>query len=397
MSHILQPWRSRVVRLASAVLLLLAVAVLTSGAVSTAARHTAPTISKAPFGSTAEGPVDLYTLTNSNGVEVKIMTYGGIIQSVRVPDRRHHFENVTLGFDNLPDYVAKSPYFGCITGRYANRIAKGQFTLDGVTYQLPINNPPNSLHGGFVGFDKHIWATTEIHGDDSVGLRMTFTSPDGDQGYPGTLVAQVVYTLTNDDEIRMDYRATTDKATIVNLTNHAYWNLAGEGSGAIYDHELRLNADHYTPVDPTLIPTGAIDPVAGTPMDFTKTTPIGDRIRDGFPQLVIGRGYDHNWVLNRPSPTDTSLIQAAHVHEPTSDRILDIYTTEPGIQFYSGNFLDGTLVGTSGHMYRQGDGFALETQHYPDSPNHANFPSTVLRPGQVYATTTIYKFSTGPK
>jgi aldose 1-epimerase len=397
MSHILQPWRSRVVRLASAVLLLLAVAVLTSGAVSTAARHTAPTISKAPFGSTAEGPVDLYTLTNSNGVEVKIMTYGGIIQSVRVPDRRHHFENVTLGFDNLPDYVAKSPYFGCITGRYANRIAKGQFTLDGVTYQLPINNPPNSLHGGFVGFDKHIWATTEIHGDDSVGLRMTFTSPDGDQGYPGTLVAQVVYTLTNDDEIRMDYRATTDKATIVNLTNHAYWNLAGEGSGAIYDHELRLNADHYTPVDSTLIPTGAIDPVAGTPMDFTKTTPIGDRIRDGFPQLVIGRGYDHNWVLNRPSPTDTSLIQAAHVHEPTSDRILDIYTTEPGIQFYSGNFLDGTLVGTSGHMYRQGDGFALETQHYPDSPNHANFPSTVLRPGQVYATTTIYKFSSGPK
>jgi aldose 1-epimerase len=397
MSHILQPWRSRVVRLASAVLLLLAVAVLTSGAVSTAARHTAPTISKAPFGSTAEGAVDLYTLTNSNGVEVKIMTYGGIIQSVRVPDRRHHFENVTLGFDNLPDYVAKSPYFGCITGRYANRIAKGQFTLDGVTYQLPINNPPNSLHGGFVGFDKHIWATTEIHGDDSVGLRMTFTSPDGDQGYPGTLVAQVVYTLTNDDEIRMDYRATTDKATIVNLTNHAYWNLAGEGSGAIYDHELRLNADHYTPVDSTLIPTGAIDPVAGTPMDFTKTTPIGDRIRDGFPQLVIGRGYDHNWVLNRPSPTDTSLIQAAHVHEPTSDRILDIYTTEPGIQFYSGNFLDGTLVGTSGHMYRQGDGFALETQHYPDSPNHANFPSTVLRPGQVYATTTIYKFSSGPK
>jgi aldose 1-epimerase len=397
MSHILQPWRSRVVRLASAVLLLLAVAVLTSGAVSTAARHTAPTISKAPFGSTAEGPVDLYTLTNSNGVEVKIMTYGGIIQSVRVPDRRHHFENVTLGFDNLPDYVAKSPYFGCITGRYANRIAKGQFTLDGVTYQLPINNPPNSLHGGFVGFDKHIWATTEIHGDDSVGLRMTFTSPDGDQGYPGTLVAQVVYTLTNDDEIRMDYRATTDKATIVNLTNHAYWNLAGEGTSDIYGHELRLNADHYTPVDPTLIPTGAIDPVAGTPMDFTKTTPIGDRIRDGFPQLVIGRGYDHNWVLNRPSPTDTSLIQAAHVHEPTSDRILDIYTTEPGIQFYSGNFLDGTLVGTSGHMYRQGDGFALETQHYPDSPNHANFPSTVLRPGQVYATTTIYKFSTGPK
>jgi aldose 1-epimerase len=398
MSSLPQTWRRRAVRLASAVLLIGALTVLTTGAVSTAARHTAPTISKQPFGIADGQNVDLYTLTNSNGMEVKIMTYGGIIQSVRVPDRRHRFENVTLGFDNLADYVAKSPYFGCITGRYANRIALGTFTLDGVTYHLPINNPPNSLHGGFVGFDKHVWATTEFHGDDSVGLRMTFTSPDGDQGYPGTLQAEVDYQLTNDNEIRMDYRATTSgKATIVNLTNHAYWNLAGEGTSDIYGHELRLNADHYTPVDPTLIPTGAIDPVAGTPMDFTQTTPIGDRIRDGFPQLVIGRGYDHNWVLNRPSPTDKSLIQAAHVHEPTSDRILDIYTTEPGIQFYSGNFLDGTLVGTSGHMYRQGDGFALETQHYPDSPNHANFPSTVLRPGQLYATTTIYKFSTGPK
>ena len=392
-----QIWRRRAVRLVSAVLLIGALTVFTTGAVSTAGRHTAPTISKQPFGSVGGQAVDLYTLTNSSGMEVKIMTYGGIIQSVRVPDRRHRFANVTLGFDNLADYVAKSPYFGCITGRYANRIALGKFTLDGVTYQLPINNPPNSLHGGTVGFDKHVWAATELHGDDSVGLRMTFTSPDGDQGYPGTLQARVDYQLTNDNEIRMDYRATTTKATIVNLTNHAYWNLAGEGTSDIYGHELRLNADHYTPVDPTLIPTGAIDPVAGTPMDFTESTPIGDRIPDGFPQLVIGRGYDHNWVLNRPNPSDTSLIQAAHVHEPTSDRILDIYTTEPGIQFYSGNFLDGTLVGTSGHMYRQGDGFALETQHYPDSPNHANFPSTVLRPGQTYATTTIYKFSTGPK
>jgi aldose 1-epimerase len=353
-----------------------------------------PSVKKDPFGSVGGQAVDIYTLTNSNGMEVKILTYGGIIQSVKVPDRHKHFENVTLGFDNLADYVAKSPYFGCITGRYANRIALGKFTLDGVTYQLPINNPPNSLHGGTVGFDKHVWAATVIQNHDGVGLKLTFTSPNGDQGYPGTLRAEVTYLLTDRNQIRMDYRATTDKATIINLTNHAYWNLEGEGSGSIDDHVLKLNASHYTPVDPTLIPTGAIDPVAGTPMDFTRSTAIGDRIRDSFEQLVIGRGYDHNWVLDRRSPTDTSMIRAARVLEPDSGRVLEIFTTEPGIQFYSGNFLDGTLVGTSGRMYRQGDGFALETQHYPDSPNKPNFPSTVLRPGQVYNTTTIYQFST---
>ncbi len=375
---------------------LLVAAVGFSGALASNNTHEpgSPSVKKEPFGSVGGKAVDIYTLTNSNGMEVKILTYGGIIQSVEVPDRRRHFENVTLGFDNLTDYVERSPYFGCITGRYANRIALGKFTLDGVGYTLPINNPPNSLHGGTVGFDKHVWAATVIQNRDGVGLKLTDTSPNGDQGYPGTLKSEVVYLLTDRNQIRMDYRATTDKATIVNLTNHAYWNLEGEGSGSMEDHILELNASHYTPVDPTLIPTGAIDPVAGTPMDFTRSTAIGDRIRDGFEQLVLGRGYDHNWVLDRKSPNDTSMIRAARVLEPDSGRVLEIFTTEPGIQFYSGNFLDGTLVGTSGRMYRQGDGFALETQHYPDSPNKPNFPSTVLRPGQVYKTSTIYQFST---
>jgi aldose 1-epimerase len=385
-------------RLAPAVAVLaLAVAAIGAAAglatVSSTAKCT-PTISKEAFGSVDAQAVDRYTLTNCNGMEVKILTYGGILQSIRVPDRHGNVVNVALGFDNLADYVAKSPYFGCITGRYANRIALGKFTLDGVTYQLPINNPPNSLHGGTKGFDKRVWAASPVQTATTVGLELTYTSPDGEMGYPGTLKTKVTYTLTEQNQIAMNYVATTDKPTIVNLTNHTYWNLAGEGSGAIYGHVLQLNADRYTPVDPTLIPTGVIDPVAGTPLDFTKPTAIGDRIRDGFAQLVIGRGYDHNWVLNRSSPTDQSMIVAARVLEPTSGRVLTITTTEPGIQFYSGNFLDGTLVGTSGRMYRQGDGFALETQHYPDSPNEPSFPSTVLRPGHVYHTQTIYQLST---
>jgi aldose 1-epimerase len=329
-------------------------------------------------------------------MRVRIITYGGILQTIEVPDRRGRLANVTLGFDNLTDYVERSPFFGCITGRYANRIANGTFTLNGQAYDLPINNPPNSLHGGTIGFDKHIWAAAPFtHGGD-VGLVMTFTSPDGDQGYPGTLQTRVTYTLTRDNGIRMDYRATTDKPTVVNLTNHAYFNLAGEGTGTIDDHLLQLNAKRYTPVDPTLIPTGTIDRVAGTPMDFTKPTAIGARNRDGsFEQLVIGRGYDHNWVLDRRDNTYTKLELAARVFEKDSGRVLTIYTTEPGIQFYAGNFLDGTLIGTSGRMYRQGDGFALETQHYPDSPNQPQFPTTVLQPGQTYQTTTVYQFSTG--
>jgi aldose 1-epimerase len=378
----------------AAVLGLAVIAMAGLSAASASTANCSPTITKGPFGSVEGQAVDRYTLRNCDRMEVKILTYGGILQEISVPDRRNKVANVTLGFDNLADYVAKSPYFGCITGRYANRIAKGQFTLDGVPYQLATNNGPNHLHGGNKGFDKRVWAATSFQTAKTVGVRLTYTSPAGEENYPGTLRTEVVYTLTQQNEIVMDYHATTSAPTIVNLTNHAYWNLEGEGTSSIGDHVLELHADRYTPVDATLIPTGAIDPVAGTPLDFTKATAIGDRIREGHPQLVIGRGYDHNWVLNRASPGDTSLIRAARVREPDSGRVLSIWTTEPGIQFYSGNFLDGTLVGTSGRMYRQGDGFALETQHYPDSPNHANFPSTVLRPGQVYETRTIYQFST---
>jgi aldose 1-epimerase len=373
-----------------------AVLAVTAGAVNAAPSGASgkPTIGKDFFGTTPSGErVDRYTLSNGR-MRVRILTYGGILQTIEVPDRRGRLGNVTLGFDNLADYVARSPYFGCITGRYANRIAAGRFTLDGTTYQLPINNDPNSLHGGTVGFDKHVWAATPVRGGDDVGLRLDFTSPAGDQGYPGTLRATVTYTLTAGNGIRMEYRATTDAPTVVNLTNHAYFNLAGEGSGSVEGHKLTLNARRYTPVDATLIPTGTLDPVAGTPMDFTRPTAIGARIREGFEQLVIGRGYDHNYVLDRHDNSYTKLELAARVVDPGSGRALTIVTTEPGIQFYSGNFLDGTLVGTGGRMYRQGDGFALETQHYPDSPNQPSFPTTVLRPGQTYHTTTIYQFGT---
>jgi len=390
----------RVAALLGAALLLGVTAVGLSGAAASAAKKpkkAPPTITVEPFGTVDGQPVDRYTLTNSRGVEVKIITYGGIVQSIRVPDRAHRMANVVLGFSTLAEYVDhNSPYFGAIIGRYANRIANGTFTLDGVTYHLAINNPPNSLHGGLKGFDKRVWQATVVPpSTNTVGLKLHYTSPDLEEGYPGTLSVDVTYTLTNRSELRIDFHATTDEATVVNLTNHSYFNLAGEGSGTIYDHVLRINADRYTPVDSTLIPTGAIDPVAGTPFDFTKPTPIGDRIRDSFPQIVIGHGYDHNYVLNRPD--STSLVQAAHVHERASGRSLDIYTTEPGMQFYSGNFLDGSLVGTSGKLYRQSDGFALETQHFPDSPNHPSFPSTVLRPGQQFNSTTVFRFSTGPK
>jgi aldose 1-epimerase len=383
----------RAARLAAAALLLTSTIGLL-GMTATPASATSGGIQKEPFGTTPDGEaVDLYTLTNAHGMTVKVITYGGIIQSVEVPDRDGQMTNVVLGFDNLDDYVERNdPYFGCITGRYANRIAAGQFTLDGQTYQLATNNDPNHLHGGDVGFDKRVWDATEVRGKDGVGVALSYTSPDGEEGYPGTLSTTVTYVLTDDNSIRIDYHATTDAPTIINLTNHSYFNLAGEGSGDVMGHELQINADRYTPVDDTLIPTGELAPVAGTPFDFTKPHTIGERIRDSHEQVVIGQGYDHNFVLGEARTEELSM--AARVREPDSGRVLEVLTQEPGIQFYSGNFLDGTLVGPSGNVYRQTDGFALETQIFPDSPNQANFPSPVLRPGEVYETTTVYAFST---
>ena len=347
-------------------------------------------ITSAPFGTTPDGrSVDIYSLSKGPAT-LTILTYGGIVRSVTVPDRRGVLANVVLGLPDLESYVDRNPYFGCITGRYANRIARGRFAIDGVEHRLATNDPPNHLHGGNVGFDRRVWMATELRDGSSVGLRLTHTSPDGDEGYPGTLEAEVDHLLSADDSIRIDYRARTDAPTIVNLTNHCLFNLAGEGSGDVFDHRLVINADRYLPVDATQIPTGAIDEVGGTPMDFRAPRAIGDRMDDlGFEQLAIGHGYDHTWVLNREGP---GLVPAARAVDPASGRTLEVLTTEPGIQLYAGNLLDGSLLGTSGRAYGRGAGFALETQHFPDSPNHLEFPSTVLRPGERYASTTVYRF-----
>jgi aldose 1-epimerase len=315
-------------------------------------------------------------------MEVKITSWGGTITSVKVPDRDGNFANVALGFDKLDAYTALTggPYFGNITGRYANRIHRGTFVIDGVPYFLAQNNDPNALHGGIKGFDKVVWAAEEVESDEGLAVQFSYLSADGEEGYPGNLDTKVTYTLTDDNQILMDYEATTDKTTVINLTNHAYWNLKGEGAGTIDDHVLMIDADRYTPVDATLIPTGELASVEGTPFDFRTPTAIGERNRSNHEQIVIGRGYDHNWVLNRPSFDDTTWMLAARLSEPTSGRVLEVWTEEPGIQFYAGNFLDGTLYGAAGLAYRQGDGLALETQVFPDSPNQEGFPNALLQP-----------------
>ncbi|MET9120738.1 aldose epimerase family protein [Streptomyces sp. NPDC004528] len=343
------------------------------------------------FGRLADGTkVHRWSLANG-GTRLKVISYGGIVQSLEIPDRHGRYANVSLGYGDLASYVAGTTFFGATIGRYGNRIAGGRFTLDGKSYQLSVNDGVNSLHGGAKGFNTKVWDVEGFTSGSDVGLRLHYTSIDGEMGYPGTLRVTVTYTLTRHGDWRIDYEATTDKATVVNLTNHTYYNLAGEGSGGIYDHELTLAAGRFTPTDAGLIPTGELAKVAGTPFDFRRAKPVGRDIRAGHPQLVTAKGFDHNWVLDKGVTARPEHI--ATLRDPGSGRTLRIATDQPGVQFYSGNFLDGTLVGTSGRTYRQGDGMCLETQHFPDSPNRPAFPSTVLRPGSTYRTTTVHSFS----
>lgn len=348
-------------------------------------------VTQAPFGVTPDGQqVSLFTISNANGMEARVINLGGIIVSLTAPDREGNLEDVVLGFDSLDGYLAEHPYFGAIIGRYGNRIANGQFTVDGESYQLPVNNGPNSLHGGLRGFDKVVWDAEPFENDRGQGLILTYTSPDGEEGYPGNLQVRVTYTLTDENELIFDYHAVTDKATPVNLTQHSYFNLAGDGSGSILDHEVMLNASRLTVADTTLIPTGELRSVEGTPFDFRQPHRIGERIAADDEQLRFAGGYDHNFVIDRAA--GDSLVLAARVYEPTSGRVMEVLTTEPGVQFYTGNFLDGTLTGKNGVVYDTRTGLCLETQHFPDSPNQPSFPNTILRPGEEYRSTTVYRF-----
>lgn len=352
-------------------------------------KHKSTSIPSEPFGATPEGvAVELYTLRNVSGVEAKISNYGGIVVSLKVPDRNGRYGDVVLGYDRLAGYLKETPYFGCLVGRYGNRIARGQFTLDGATYQLATNNYPNALHGGLKGFDKVVWKANGYSTKDGPVLELTYVSADGEEGYPGNLTVKAVYSLTKDNALRLDYTATTDKPTVVNLTQHSYFNLAGKGD--ILGHVVEMPADRFTPVDSTLIPTGELKPVEGTPFDFRTPTAIGERIGQEDEQLKFGGGYDHNWVFPKRSG---SLTRLARVSEPTTGRVLEVLSTEPGLQFYTGNFLDGKITGKGGWNYKYRNGFCMEPQHFPDSPNQPNFPSTVLRPGQTYRNTIVYRFS----
>lgn len=350
---------------------------------------------KKSWGKVDGKPVSIYYMTNGNGMRADISNYGGIVRCLEVPDRNGKIDDIVLGYASVAEYLESSPYFGAIVGRYGNRIAKGRFTLDGKEYTLAVNNGPNHLHGGLKGFDKVIWDAEPYMDEDGVHLKLSYLSKDGEEGYPGNLNVTIIYTLTKNNELKIDYEATTDKPTVLNVTHHGYFNLAGHGKGDILSHEMMINADRFTPVDETLITTGELRPVRGTPFDFTSPRKIGERInqRDDE-QIRYGGGYDHNFVLNKRGE-EMSL--AARVYEPTTGRVMEVLTTEPGVQFYAGNFLDGSNIGKGGKVYRHRYGFCLETQHFPDSPNkqdNKDFPSVVLRPGEKFTSQTIYRFST---
>ncbi|HEY1610817.1 MAG TPA: aldose epimerase family protein [Paraburkholderia sp.] len=366
---------------------------LASGGVSVTASAAEVSISRADYGTTADGhPVSQYTLRNARGVALTVMTYGAIVTALDVPDKAGKVADIVLGFDSLRDYEAYNGdiHFGALIGRYANRIAGGRFTLDGKTWQIPVNDGPNALHGGPNGFDTKLWTVAGTHGDaNSSSVALRYVSPDGENGFPGTLTADVTYTLSADNVIRIDYRASTDRDTVVNLTNHSYFNLAGQHSGNVEGQMIQIDASRFAPTDKTSIPTGELASVDGTPMDLRQSTPIGAHLRAAYPQLVIARGYDHNWVLDhggQPTPAF-----AARAHDPVSGRFLELYTTQPGLQFYTANSLDGSVAGKGGTAYRQTDAFALEAEHFPDSPNHPSFPTTVLKPGATLHEVTLWK------
>jgi len=350
------------------------------------------TITVAPFGKTPDGKlVELYTLRNIKGMEARIITYGGIVQTLKVPDKNGRFDDVVLGYDNLEGYLTNSPYFGALIGRYGNRIGGAKFTLEGQNYKLATNNGPNSLHGGIKGFDKVVWQAKPWISPDGPALELTYLSKDGEEGFPGNLNVKAVYTLTDNNELHLHFTATTDQPTVCNLTHHSYFNLCGQGNGDILGHELYINSDKTTPVDKDLITTGEFAPVDGTPFDFRKSTAIGARINDPDKQLQYGPGYDHNWVINKPLG---KLGLQARVYEPTTGRVMEVWSSEPGLQFYAGNFLDGSITGKDGKVYQRRSGFCLEPQHYPDSPNKPMFPTTELKPGETYQNTIVYRFST---